>query len=63
MNQPSFIGIIGATDAVRAVIEPVLGNGWFTIDDIQVDTASVPVHAPGALPVVLGALYWIRRRR
>ena len=66
-NQPSFIGIIGAVDAVRAVIAPVLGNGWFTIDDIQVDSASVEaatsIPAPGSLVLLAGAFYWLRRRR
>ena len=65
--QPSFIGIIGATDAVHAVIAPVLGNGWFTIDDIQVDSASVEaatsIPAPGSLAILAGAFYWFRRRQ
>jgi hypothetical protein len=63
-DDPAFIGIIGAVGATRAVIEAVQGNGWFTIDDIQVDAASVPmqVNAPGGLAVMFLGLLFLRRR-
>lgn len=63
-DDPAFIGIIGAVGATRAVIEAVEGNGWFTIDDIQVDSASViaAIPAPGAVMVLLLGAVLIRRR-
>jgi hypothetical protein len=63
-DDPAFIGIIGAVGATRAVIEAVQGNGWFTIDDIQVDAASVPtqVNAPGGLAMLLLGILFLRRR-
>lgn len=62
LNPISFIGIITTVDAVRALIEPVLGNGWFGFDDLQVGSITVSVHAPGALPLLFGVIYWLRRR-
>lgn len=62
-DDPAFIGIIGAVGAVRAVIEAVDGNGWFSIDDLQVDAASVRIDAPlGGLFLMGGALFLLRRR-
>lgn len=64
-DDPAFIGIIGAVGATRAVIEAVQGNGWFTIDDIQVDAASVAaaIPAPGAMMLFLLGLAYMRSRR
>lgn len=63
-DDPAFIGIIGAVGATRAVIEAVQGNGWFTIDDIQVDSASVAaaIPAPGAISLLLLGTIMLRRR-
>lgn len=63
LNPATFLGIITTAHAVRAVISPEAGNGWFAIDDLQVGSVSVQIHAPGALPLLFGALYWFRRRR
>lgn len=63
-DDPAFIGIIGAVGATRALIEAVEGNGWFTIDDLQVDSASVTaaLPAPGAVMFLLLGIAIIRRR-
>jgi len=37
----TFIGITGLSGGVKAEISAVIGNGWFSIDDLQ--TATVPV--------------------
>lgn len=65
VQDPAFLGIINATGAVRAVIEAVGGNGWFSIDDLQVDTGSVPVavSAPGGASLLLLAALLLCRRR
>ena len=63
-DDPAFIGIIGSVAATRAVIEAVEDNTWFTIDDLQIDAASVPVQIsePAGFTVLLLAALFLRHR-
>lgn len=49
----SFVGIVVAAPAARAVIAPVVGNGQFTLDDLQARVAPVPEPA-GWLSLLAG---------
>lgn len=55
-NNLAFIGIVSATPAVRVEITAAEGNGWFTLDDLQVQTQVVGAAAPEPLSGVLLAL-------
>lgn len=58
----SFIGIVSSLPASRVEIAGVIGNGQFTIDNLQVRVAPVPEPAPW-LAIAAGVAILARRRR
>lgn len=55
----SFVGIVSSEPFAWARISPVDGNGWFSIDDLQV--SSIP--APGSSLLMLGLIGGALRRQ
>lgn len=58
-NNKGFQGLVSAEGAAYVTITPIAGNGWISIDDLQ-----VAVPAPGAGGVLaLAGVELLRRRR
>ena len=60
----NFNGIVSAIPAFRVEIaRGTLGNGYFTLDDLQLTVARVGVPEPGTLLLVICGFLAARRRR
>jgi hypothetical protein len=62
-NNFSFVGIINATGAARVEVSAIAGNGYLTIDDLQVRTAAVNGPEPGTFALAGSVVVALAIRR